>query len=394
MSFEKLENKKLKIGIVGAGPAGSMSAYFLASNGHSVTLFERKKEVERKVCGEYLCPEGVRLLETLNLLDRLCGDFAELNGMVLVSPTNISIPSYFPQTDKKRVNKGLSLNRKVFDQRLLELAIEEGAILLKDTTVTRVVQDTNKKWTVITNDENYEFDFLIAADGRQSKIGHALKHLKSIDTNRAAVHCYLPRKVSRGQRLGEMHILNENRYCGLDPISDDEVNFSIVCDSKRLKKSIPKNIINEVLASSVRLNQMFDPIDDSVEIKIVTSLKNKNLYIAGNGLAYVGDAAGFIDPLTGEGIYNALLTSKLLKESIEHSETLDQALALYKRKKINLNFQKNMLNHFFQFLIKRPFLVDLTAKFLKKSQSRANHFIGIIGNIHGPIAGLINMLKA
>lgn len=394
MSFEKLENNKLKIGIVGAGPAGSMSAYFLASKGHSVTLFERKKEVERKVCGEYLCPEGVRLLEELNLLDRLCGDFAELNGMVLVSPTNISIPSYFPQTHKERVNKGLSLNRKVFDQRLLDLALEAGVNLLKDTTVTKVVQNLHKKWVVITSDESYEFDFLIAADGRQSKIGHALKHLKSIDTNRAAIHCYLPRKFDRGQRLGEMHILNENRYCGLDPISDDEVNFSIVCDSKRLKQSTPKNIINEVLLSSVRLNQMFDPVDDSVEIKIVTSLKNKNLYIAGNALAYVGDAAGFIDPLTGEGIYNALLTSKLLKESMEQTTSMDQALALYKYKKNSLSFQKNVLNHFFQFLIKRPFLVNLTAKFLNKSQKRANHFIGIIGNIHGPITGFINMLKA
>ncbi|MEA9355778.1 NAD(P)/FAD-dependent oxidoreductase [Bacteriovorax sp. PP10] len=394
MSLAKLENNKLKIGIVGAGPAGSMSAYFLASQGHAVTLFERKKEVERKVCGEYLCPEGVRLLEELNLFDRLCAGFEELNGMVLVSPTNISIPSYFPQTDKKKVNKGLSLNRKIFDQRLLGLALETGAVLLKDTTVTRVVQNTNQKWTVIANEENYEFDLLIAADGRQSKIGHTLKHLKFIDTKRAAIHCYLSRKVDRGQRLGEMHILNENRYCGLDPISDDEVNFSVVCDSKRLKKNTPQNIINEVLASSIRLNQMFDPVDDNTEIKVVTSLKNKNLYIAGNGLAYVGDAAGFIDPLTGEGIYNALLTSKLLKESIEQSENMNHALALYKRKKNNLSFQKNILNNFFQFLIKRPLLVNLTAVFLKKSQKRANHFIGIIGNIHGPLTGFIKMLKA
>lgn len=394
MSFEKFENKKLKIGIVGAGPAGSMSAYFLASQGYEVTLFERKKVVERKVCGEYLCPEGVKLLEELNLLDRLCGDFAELNGMVLVSPTNIVIPSYFPQTYNEKVNKGLSLNRKVFDQRLLDLALESGATLLKDTTVSKVVQNAQKKWVVITDHENHEFDFLIAADGRQSKVGHSLKHLKYIDTNRAAIHCYMSRKISRGQRLGEMHILNENRYCGLDPISDDEVNFSIVCDSIRLKKSSPKNIINEVLTNSVRLNQMFDPVDDNTEIKIVTSLKNKNLYIAGNGLAYVGDAAGFIDPLTGEGIYNALLTSKLLKESIEQSENMDQALALYKRKKVNLSFQKNVLNHFFQFLIKRPLLVNLTAKYLQKSQERANHFIGVIGNIHGPITGFINMLKA
>lgn len=394
MSVENLKNVKLRIGIIGAGPAGSMSAYFLGSKGHSITLFERKKTVERKICGEYLCPEGVRLLESLNLLDRLCKGFAELNGMVLVSPTNIVVPSHFPQTSKDKVNKGLSLNRKVFDQKTLELALEQGASLLMDTTVTNVTQNSIGKWIVTANEQSYEFDLLIAADGRQSKVGHTLKHLKYIDTKRAAIHCYLSRKISRGQRLGEMHILNKNMYCGLDPISDDEVNFSIVCDSLRLKKYTAKEIINEAVDSSQRLREMFDPIEDDCEIKIVTSLKNKNHFIAGNNLAYVGDAAGFIDPLTGEGIYNALLSSHLLAESLENSDDMKSALSRYKRNKLILGFQKNILNHFFQFLIKKPFLVNLTANFLKKSPERANHFIGIIGNIHGPFMGLINMLRA
>lgn len=393
MSVENLKNMKLKVGIVGAGPAGCMSAYFLASQGHSVTLYERKKSVERKVCGEYLCPEGVRLLEKLHLLDRLCTGFAELDGMVLVSPTNIVIPSRFPQTSKSRVNKGLSLNRKIFDQNVLDLALDAGATLLKEMTVTNVVQNSKGKWIISANGQSHGFDLLIAADGRQSKIGHTLKHLKHVDTHRAAIHCYLPRKISRGQRLGEMHILNENRYCGLDPISDDEVNFSVVCDSVRLKKSSAREIINEALECSKRLGEMFDPVDDEYEIKIVTSLKNKNHFIAGNNMAYVGDAAGFIDPLTGEGIYNALLTSTLLAESLASSNNMKSALATYKRKKIIVSFEKNILNHFFQFLIKRPTLVNLTAKFLKKSPERASHFIGIIGNIHGPLVGLINMLR-
>ncbi|MBY0414747.1 MAG: hypothetical protein K2Q18_11300, partial [Bdellovibrionales bacterium] len=62
-----------------------------------------------------------------------------------------------------------------------------------------------------------------------------------------------------------------------------------------------------------------------------------------------------------------------------------------KVKKKQLGFQKNILNHFFQFLIKHPTLVNFVGKFLSKSQKRANHFIGIIGNIHGPIEGLIKM---
>lgn len=128
---------------------------------------------------------------------------------------------------------------------------------------------------------------MIVADGRQSKIGHALGHLKPINTKRVAIHCYLPRKIDRGQRLGEMHIMSDNRYCGLDPISDDEVNFSIVCDSKLLHKQSVLAIINTAISNSKRLSAMFDLVgeDKLDQIKIVTSLKNENKFIAGNNLA-------------------------------------------------------------------------------------------------------------
>lgn len=395
MSFENFKNSKFNVGIIGAGPAGSMTAYLLAQQGYSVTLLERKKEVERKVCGEYLCPEGVNLLSRLHLVDRLCRGFDELNGMILVSPTDVVIPSYFPQVDKNKKEKGLSLNRKVFDQNLLDLAIEHGARFLADKTIVHASQAASGKWVVGSNEETFEFDLLIVADGRQSKIGHALGHIRSIDTKRAAIHCYLPRKTSRGLRLGEMHILNESSYCGLDPISDDEVNFSIVCDSSRLKSESAQTIINKSILSSKRLSSMFDLLeDDKYEIRIVSSLKNKNEFIAGNNMAYVGDAAGFIDPLTGEGIYNALLSGHLLVNSLLESQDIDQALRLYKNKKKKISFQKNVLNHFFQFLIRKPYLVNLTAEYLKKSPGRASQFIGIIGNIHGPIAGFVKMLAA
>ena len=397
MSFKIIKNSKPSIGVVGAGPAGAMAAYLLASEGYSVTLFERRKEVERKVCGEYLCPEGVRLLRELNLLDKLCGGFSELQGMVLVSPTDVVIPSYFPKKANVNAENGLSLNRKTFDQNILKLAVDHGAKLLKDKTIVSAHQTSVGSWEILdTNQDKYGFDLLIVADGRQSKIGHSLGHLKAVDTKRAAIHCYLSRKTNRGLRLGEMHILKDNGYCGLDPISDDEVNFSIVCDSKKLKKETPVSIINSAISNSKRLSAMFDLLDvkKSNDIKIVSSLKNKNLFIAGNNLAYVGDAAGFIDPLTGEGIYNALLSSRLLATNILSSSNLEIALANYKKQKKKLSFQKNLLNHFFQFLIRKPLLVNLTARYLKKSPERADQFIGIIGNVHSPVVGFIKMLAA
>lgn len=393
MSVKNFKKISLKVGIVGAGPAGAMAAYLLAQKGHQVQLLERKNSLQRKVCGEYLCPKGVELLETIGLKKILTADFLPLFGMVLVSPENDVIHTYFPQSQKKE--EGLSLNREIFDGRLLELAKEAGAEVLFGKTLMNVTfLENDKQWVVSTEEENLRYDLLIAADGRQSKISHLLGHQAKTNTTRAALHCYLPRKKEHGLRLGEMHILEGGSYCGLDPIDDENVNFSIVCDSSVLKTTKPQDIINQTIASSKRLSGLFDQVTSSEGIKVVTTLKNSNSFVAGNQLAYVGDAAGFIDPLTGEGIYNALLSAQILCESIEKSSSLNEALALYKKEKGRLTFQKKMVNYFFQFLIKRPLLIRLTVKFLKKSPARANHFIGIVGNINTPILGLLKMLKS
>ncbi len=392
MKITNLHQTKLSVGIVGAGPSGALLGYFLAAEGHNVKIFERKKETERKICGEYLCPKGVELLEELNLLDKICKGFEPLYGMVLVSPHNEVIPSYFPTPTNKE--RGLSVNRQIFDQNILQLAVDHGAVLLNDTTVISVSKKTDAKWMVSTDNDKYEFDLLVAADGRQSKIGHSLGHIKEINTKRVALHCYLPRKIDRGQRLGEMHILENGSYVGLDPICDDEVNFSIVCDSTKLKQEKPIDIINDAIKNSPRLSAMFDLITDHTKVRIVTCLKNNNSFVAGDNLAYVGDAAGFIDPLTGEGMYNALLSGTLLAKSLTDFDTVNKALHLYKMKKLKLGLHKSLLNHFFQIVIRSPLLINLTVRFLRKSPDRANQFIGIIGNIHGPFTGLVKMLKA
>lgn len=391
MSASNFYHKNLSVGIVGAGPAGTLLAYLLSRQGHRVFLFERKQKTDRKVCGEYLCPKGVELLEQLNLIEKLCGEFLPLHGMVLVSPENDVVPAFFPRP--RGNERGVSVNRKTFDQNLLELAVSSGVELLNDTTVTKVERQPDGHWKVQADDSFFYFDLLVAADGRQSKIAHSLGHIKEINTRRAALHCFLPRKSERGNRMGEMHLFANESYCGLDPVLDEEVNFSIVCNSERLKREKPVQIINSTIHQSPRLRAMFDPVDESrTEIKIVTCLKNENSFIAGDGLAYVGDAAGFIDPLTGEGIYNALLSAVLLNENIQKNSDLNLALEQYKKQKRKLSFQKTILNHFFQFLIKKPALVNLTAWYLKKSQSKADNFIGIIGNIHSPLRGIWRML--
>lgn len=388
MSVNKTRNSGISIGVVGAGPAGALVATLLAYNGFRVSLFERQRQIKRKICGEYLCPKGLDLLTDLGIVDYLTRDFGVLNGMVILSPENTAVETEFP-----RNKYGLALNREVFDQRLLQLAIKCGVEFHSDWTLSKVHQNKDGKWEIQNiEEENLCFDLLIAADGRQSKIGHYLGHINELNTKRTAIHCYLSRKNFNGLRKGEMHIFSDGSYCGLDPISDTEVNFSLVVDSEILKEKKPEDLIRTYIESSERLRNQLDwsKIQPS-EINIVTCLKNKNDFIAGSNLAYVGDAAGFIDPLTGEGIYNALLNASILVQSILTEKTIEKGLLRYKKEKKIQRREKEFLNLFFQTLIRHPQWVNFIGRFLKKKKARGDIFIGIIGNIFNPLEGLIRL---
>lgn len=375
--------------IIGAGPAGSLSAYLLQKAGFSVTMIDKNSQTKRKVCGEYLCPLGVELIHKLEISEVLEG-FEPVYGMKIVSPYGSSFLSFFPKI--KNIDYGMSLNRQSFDERLRNLANKSGCKIHLGESLTGIEQK-EQQWTIKTSHREETFDLVIAADGIHSRIAHLLGHKAKGDTRRIALHAYLkPKDGATIPRLGQMHIFKDSSYIGIDPIHQEEINFSIVCSSKKLQEKNKVDLINSYIEASTQLREVFNPLSTDTKISSAGYLKSKNNFIAGKGLAYVGDSAGFIDPLTGEGIYNALKGAQLLTQSLQKNPN-NTGLKEYKKIKIKYFREKNILNNFFQQLIKRPLLCEFIARFLQKKQNRANAFIGIIGNIYKPIEGLKKILK-
>ena len=96
-------------------------------------------------------------------------------------------------------------------------------------------------------------------------------------------------------------------------------------------------------------------------------------------------------------MFNALWMAKALTDEIEQSESISifnyqSALEVYAKRKNSFFKQKTTLNKLFQFLIKRPRIVNLLALFLSKKKERANIFVGIIGNIYRPLEGIYKLL--
>jgi menaquinone-9 beta-reductase len=366
--------------IIGAGPAGLMLAIKLRKLNLEVLVLDRLPHIKRKVCGEYLCPKGVELLEREDLLP-LLNDFPTITGMNLFSPKGKRIESHF-------IKEGRALNRAIFDQRLCEKALSLGVKVKFDQQIIKIDFDKDRSHHVIESQhgEHYTSKLLVGADGRSSFVAkHFGLNIESHDHEgkKIALHLHARTKHSNS-RQGEMHLFTEGDYIGLDPSDEHMMNITLVCDQQKLKGKKPKELLLYYLEKSESLKGKF-VVDDQDKVEMVYPLSHKTSTVAKKNVALVGDAASFIDPLTGEGIYQALLSATLLATNYP-------SLELY-RKAYRATFrQKKNLNTFFQFFIRRENLLEIFASLLQRSQRLADIFINIIGNIYTPTQGFIKAL--
>lgn len=380
--------------IVGAGPGGSFLAYKLAKKGLRTLVLEKNKEVKRKVCGEYLCPLGVELLKNEELEDQIVGSFLPLRGMLIVTSKNTQVDTIFPYQGQYH---GVSVDRKVFDTNLMQLARTVGAEIKSGVEVKKISSNLNK-WTVETTDGTFNAQVLVGADGRGSIVSKTFNNDIPNQSKRVALHAFVDSKQENIRR-GEMHLFSNGAYIGINPTGDREINFSLVVDAEEIKQlGSAENTLNYYIQKSENLSQRFKNFDSTTKISTTFPIQHKTKSILPRrNVALIGDAAGFVDPLTGEGMYNALLSAKLLAEAI--IKDLDsnfliskQAFIHYQNSYSMVLNQKILLNRFFQSLIKKPRLVEQIARYLLKKQSRANIFIGIIGNIYSPVQGILKLM--
>jgi menaquinone-9 beta-reductase len=372
--------------IVGAGPAGLILGIELRRQNYTVLILEKQPEFSRTVCGEYLTPEGLQLLHELDLPINL-NQYERLYGMQIFAPNHQKVVATFPEQ-----KYGLSLNRLTFN-RDLALYFEKlgGEIKFGQNIETIINHDHSHE--VQTTTDHFQSLILIGADGRHSKVAKMMGY-KSIHkrSHRIAIHCYLKPKQQLS-RMGQMHILPDGSYIGIDPIKNNEVNFSIVTDGKKMKDypSI-KDYLNNWIMTMPSLSTQFNLLSHE-EIKIVATINNTTDRIVGKNFALIGDASGFIDPLTGEGITNAIKTARLLSQAIKNNPlSITKALMAYQVERKTKYREKEKLNDILQVVIKYPSISNTIALILNSSQKIKSLFIGVIANIYNPKEALNRLL--
>ncbi len=378
---------KADVLVLGGGPAGGMTALLFARAGHSVVLCESHAALPERVCGMYLCPAGVALLERLGLHDKLASDARQLRGMVMVAPNLQRLETFFPQGENLP-DHGLALMRPQLDNALLDLAREAGVQVRMGARPTSI-ERSGAGWRVALPDgECVEARLLVGADGRKSSTARLLGLTLPLKRSRAAIHIDRPTLMPVSP-LGQMHVFDDGAYAGLNPIAPGLMNVSMVCDPEALRVRPVVEFINEHIARSPHLSALVELLPPDARPGVTFPTNARVRRAATHDAALVGDASGYIDPLTGEGIYAALWTAEALVDFASQGwNDLPAALDRYARQRAQRQRSKAILCELFQYVIRRPALANSILGLLSRRQAVADSFIGIVGNSYTPARGL------
>lgn len=343
-------NEAYDVAIIGGGLAGLASSIQLAKAGHSVILFEKERYPFHKVCGEYLS------LESWDFLKRLGLPLEEMN-LPLIDTLFLTSPNgkYF---EAKLPLGGFGISRYQLDSLLADIAKQNGVHLFEETKVDDVAFDNN--FHVRFRSKEIISKVCCAAHGKRSNLDIKWKRnfLNAADKrlyNYVAVKYHI--KTNWRKNVIGLHNF-ENGYCGISKIEDDKYCLCYMTKAKNLKNS--NNNIEKMEETILHRNPHLKKIFthsvkcESFPVAISQINFNKKTQIE-NHLLMIGDSAGIITPLCGNGMSLALHTSKLatslINDFLEEKISRDQMEKLYKKQWAH-HFEKRLktgrtLQHFF-----------------------------------------------
>jgi menaquinone-9 beta-reductase len=322
-----------EVGIIGGGPAGSTAAAFLADYGFEVCLFEKKAFPRETLCGEFLSAEVVHFLKELNLFK----DFISLN------PNKINTFRFFNTSGKNIGGKlnfdAYGLSRSSFDNLLLSNALEKGVTVFQPAEVKKIVP-VKKSFKLLSNSEEKKTEIivkdLIAAYGKQNPLDNFLERNfinRKSKLNGIKFHI----NINELKKINEDEIRiysADNIYCGVNAVDNGKVTFCFL-EFRNYNQPPPRKQLPELRQKNKDFKELFGDNGENV-FNDIPVYGTGNIYfgkrnVVENGIFMIGDAAGVIAPLAGDGIGIAMESGKLLaelfnkkrKESLSNQRTFD-----------------------------------------------------------------------
>jgi len=371
------------VAIVGGGPAGAVLATHLAKRGRAVVLFERSAAYRWRACGVFSSPASVDALRAAGLDgETLASVVRPAPAMRLETASAIKVRLTYGD-DGSLAAPAVSFDRAALDPALLALARRAGADVRLGAAVAHlapgriVARDTDGETVV-------EARVVVGADGIRSTVARAFGVGRSpLLGDRVGLTFHVADPGPPAPRDARM-ILFRDGYVGLAPVPGARVNVGIVLGrswASRLREDGAERTVEAVLAAippapddpvDWRAAERCDPIEGAAPLGHRVARRH------GPGWLLVGDAAGFLDPFTGEGLHRALVSARLAAPAIErHLDGDADGLPAYDRAMTARFRSKDALSLLVQAFLARPMLFDYAARRLA-GRNRVRETMGLV----------------
>jgi geranylgeranyl reductase family protein len=363
--------------VVGAGPAGSVAALILARAGVSVRLLERTTFPRDKLCGDTLNPGAMALLEKWNLHRAVRAGALQVSGMTVTGPGGAMVAA-----DYKDGLTGAALTRRALDAMLAAAAVAAGARLDTGVAVTApLVDDRGRVIGVRTGDRGEPrraARVVIAADGRASRLGAALGLVRfARRPRRWAFGAYYEGVAGMSSR-GEMHVRYDG-YIGVAPVPGGLTNVCVVRESPRANQ---RHIVAEAIAADDLLRDRFAGASIVSPVSVLGPLAVEASAAGTAGLLLAGDAGGFVDPMTGDGLRFALRGAELAAEAalreLESGVPQFGRLAADRRSEFAAKWRMNRL---LRSLVATPRAVRAASMIARVWPAPVDYLVGVAGDV-------------
>ena len=374
--------------VVGGGPGGSTVAAELAGLGHQVVLLDKANFPRHKACSEYINPGGARILRELGIESEVLAAGAHrMEAMQVYAPNGDRFVANFDRAETGQAALGLS--RWTFDNLLLDRAKAAGVEVREGTQVRSVVtvgdRATGVEIRVNGLHETLSAPLIIGADGRNSVVTRSLgldAPVRWPDKTGLVAHY---RGVTGLDRWGEMHV-GSGFYAGLAPLENGLFNVAVVSSSNTIRQRSGSidHYFDQCLESLSAVASKLAAAERVGTIRGVGSMAHRVNRTTGDGYLLVGDAASFLDPFTGEGIYEALraarLAAPIASAALKSGEVTTASLEPYRRARRQAFTAKRQVCWIVQGFINAPPLMNYITPRLDARDDLGLTLSGVLGN--------------
>lgn len=364
--------------IIGAGPAGCSTALHLASSGLKVAMVDRADLPNDKICGDALSGTVLQVLK--NLPGGCFEEFLKLEpkspswGIQFTSPGGdvLDVPFVLEKTPESPP-PGYLIKRKIFDGFLQKKVMDLCSFPVISNFLVKDILMEKECFILKGEKEEYKCRMIIGADGVHSTAGRILGgHTHNKKQYSLGVRTYFTGVTGlHPEQFIELHFMEEllPGYLWIFPMADGIVNVGLGVLFEKVKASPDSlaEMLNQIIRTHPRLASRFSQAIMTGKIEAHgLPLGPDPKKISGEGFLLTGDAASLVDPFTGEGIGNAMISggiaASMVMESFSANNFSAKFLVQYDER-IRKRFDRELkTSHRIQELCAHPALFNLVVK--------------------------------